>query len=146
MPKRVALSAIGVSRDGKTVYPEIGKAFNFTSEELTDIAKLEKASGTLLVRKPVNEDPEGGTMAAPQGGDGTVNEGQIGEQGTLGASVNSGINGEGGKPEIQRPEYQDQTVAQLKDLAQRRSIDLGEATRKDDIIAVIVAADQDDEL
>jgi hypothetical protein len=61
MPKRIPLGAIGVTRNGKTVYPAVGTAisgepFDFTSEELVEIAKLEKASGTQLVRKLISED------------------------------------------------------------------------------------------
>jgi len=60
MPKRIALGAIGVTRDGKTVYPPIGTAtagvpFDFTADELTEITALEKASGSVLVRKIINE-------------------------------------------------------------------------------------------
>jgi hypothetical protein len=61
MPKRIPLGAIGVTREGKTVYPAIGtdktgEPFDFTPEELAEIAKLEKASGTQLVRKLIVED------------------------------------------------------------------------------------------
>lgn len=60
MPKRIALAAIGLTRDGKTVYPEIGTAttgtpFDFTADELTEITALEKASGNVLIRKLNNE-------------------------------------------------------------------------------------------
>ena len=64
MPKRIALGAIGVTRDGKTVYPPIGtevsgEAFDFTAEELAEIAGLEKASGNRLVRKLIAEGDDG---------------------------------------------------------------------------------------
>lgn len=64
MPKRIPLGAIGVTRDGKTVYPAIGTAttgepFDFTADELAEIAKLEKASGNTLVRKLIVEDTSG---------------------------------------------------------------------------------------
>lgn len=61
MPKRIPLGAIGVTREGKTVYPAIGTAtagepFDFTDAELKEIAQLEKASGNQLVRKLIVED------------------------------------------------------------------------------------------
>lgn len=60
MPKRIALGAIGVTREGKTVYPPIGtattgEAFDFTSDELAEISALEKSSGNQLVRKLLSE-------------------------------------------------------------------------------------------
>ncbi len=76
MPKRIPLGAIGVTRDGKTFYPAIGtattgEAFDFTAEELAEIAKLEKASGTPLVRKLIVEEspaPAPTAPTAPTGG------------------------------------------------------------------------------
>jgi hypothetical protein len=64
MPKRIPLGSIGVTRDGKTVYPQIGtettgEAFDFTAEELVEITGLEKASGNRLVRKLIVEGDEG---------------------------------------------------------------------------------------
>lgn len=59
MPKRIPLSAIGVQRNGKTIYPKVGEVFDFTAEEVADLVKLEKSSKTSLIRKPVNEDPAG---------------------------------------------------------------------------------------
>lgn len=40
------------------------------------------------------------------------------------------------------PGYSDMTVAELRTLAEERDVDLGQATRKADIIAVLVAADE----
>lgn len=64
MPKRIPLGAIGVTRNGKTVYPAIGTAttgepFDFTADELAEITALEKASGNQLVRKLIVEDTSG---------------------------------------------------------------------------------------
>lgn len=56
MPKKVPLVSIGVSRDGVTVNPPVGKAFDFTVDELRD---LDKMSSTTLVdyyRDTLNED------------------------------------------------------------------------------------------
>lgn len=58
MPKKVPLISIGVQRDGKTMNPEIGKPFDFTDEELTDIAKMEAVAGVDYVRDPVNEEAD----------------------------------------------------------------------------------------
>lgn len=40
------------------------------------------------------------------------------------------------------PDYQEMTVAKLKEIAIERCIDLGDATRKDDIIAAIELSDE----
>lgn len=68
MPKRIPVVAIGVTRNGKTVYPTIGQVFDFTAEEITEINALEKASGVQHYRKPINEgseaDDAGGTGEA----------------------------------------------------------------------------------
>lgn len=58
MPKRIPVVAIGVTRNGKTVYPTIGQVFDFTAEEITEINALEKASGVQHYRKPINEGGE----------------------------------------------------------------------------------------
>lgn len=63
MPKRIPLGAIGVTREGKTVYPTVGQVFDFTSEEVAEINALEKASGNQLIRKPIVEESDSG--AAP---------------------------------------------------------------------------------
>jgi L-ribulose-5-phosphate 3-epimerase UlaE len=76
MPKRIPLSAIGVSREinGKnvTVYPEIGKVFDFTADELTELKAIEKASASQLVRQPTNEDPDGQGSVNLDNGSNTV--------------------------------------------------------------------------
>lgn len=112
MPKRVPLGSIGVTRDKKTVYPEIGKPFDFTADELSEINALSKASGNELVRKLVNE------------------------EGSAGATAPSSSAAEGSGQVI----LADLTVPQLKDLAAARGVDLGDATKKDDIIAKLGAA------
>ena len=104
MPKRVPLSAIGVSRHGKTIYPTVGEAFEFTGDEIAEINALAKASGETLIRKPKNED-----VSLPVSSDEVA-------------------------------ELADMTVAQLKTAAAERGVDLGEATRKDQILAVLEAA------
>ena len=110
MPIRCPLKAVGVSRDGVTVYPTIGQPFDFTPKEVADINDLTKASGIVYLRKPVNE----GSDPAPK------------------ADV----------------ALTDMTVAQLKEAAAERNVDLGEATRKDQILAVLeaAAATTDDDL
>lgn len=56
MPKKVPLISIGVKRGDDTVYPEIGKPFDFTKEEIADIEKMAKAAKTSYFRDTVNED------------------------------------------------------------------------------------------
>ena len=114
MPKRIALGAIGVTRDGKTVYPPVGDAnsgtpFDFTNEELNDIRALEKASGNQLVRKILNEN------VAPAD-DGEGDEGKA---------------------------LSEMTVKELQAEAASREIDLGAAKTKAEILAVIEAAGED---
>jgi hypothetical protein len=53
MPKRIPLQTIILVRDGKRVVPEIGKAFDFTSDELASIKEVSPDA----VRAPVNETP-----------------------------------------------------------------------------------------
>lgn len=65
MPKRIPLGAIGVTRNGKTVYPTIGQVFDFTSDEVAEINGLEKASGTQLMRKPIVEASTDESNTAP---------------------------------------------------------------------------------
>lgn len=52
MPKRVPVQTIILHRDGKQFSPEIGKAFDFTADELADIVSVNPEA----VRKPVIED------------------------------------------------------------------------------------------
>lgn len=42
-------------------------------------------------------------------------------------------------------DYESMTVPQLRDEAKKRGVDLGDATRRDDIIAVLTEADEDQE-
>lgn len=60
MPKRIALVAIGVTRDGKTVYPEVGTdkdgvPFDFSAEEITYLEKLQKDNDIPMLRALRNE-------------------------------------------------------------------------------------------
>ena len=114
MPLRVPVQSIGVSRDGKTVYPEIGKAFNFTASEVEEINALQKASGEEIYRKPTNETEGVAAPAAP-----AAPVAPAAPTKTLGEVY---------------------TVPQLKELAAAKNIDLGEATKKDDIVAILSAA------
>lgn len=52
MPKRVPVQTIILHREGKQFSPEIGKAFDFTADELADIVSVNPEA----VRKPVIED------------------------------------------------------------------------------------------
>ena len=54
MPIRVATKTIILHREGANVSPPIGKAFNFTEQELKDINSVDPRA----VRKPVNEGEE----------------------------------------------------------------------------------------
>lgn len=117
MPKRILVGSIGFTRDGKTVYPEVGKLFDMTSAEIDEITKLEKVSGNQLIRKAVNESGDEDLAGANGSGSTTLPQG----------------NGEADP-------YANLTVAQLKALAEERGVDLGDATRKDDIVTVLKAA------
>lgn len=63
MPKKVPLISIGVARDGKTVFPEIGKPFDFSKEEVSDMEALAKADKKEYFRDPVNEDGDAAPAA-----------------------------------------------------------------------------------
>lgn len=76
MPKKVPLIRIGVQRQGVTVYPEIGKPFDFTKEEIADITKME-AGKAEYIRNPVNEDTVE-TKAAAKAAAGGGNAGDTG--------------------------------------------------------------------
>lgn len=118
MAKRVPLGAIGVTRKvgnkNVTVYPTVGKPFDFTDDEIKSLNAMQKKSGMELIRKPVNEDTPVQQVPVPQGN----------------------------KPE--GTEIGDLTVPQLREMAAARHIDLGDVTKKDDIIARIKAAEEDD--
>lgn len=122
MAKRVPLGAIGVTRKvgnkNVTVYPTVGKPFDFTDDEIKSLNAMQKKSGMELIRKPVNEDVAPQTQA-PQ------------------TQAN-----QGNKPEA--TEIADLTVPQLREMAAARHIDLGDVTKKDDIIARIKAAEEED--
>lgn len=113
MPKRIPLSAIGVSREvaGKmqTVYPEIGKVFDFTNEELDELKAIAKAGKVELVRQPTNEDPDGAGSVSL--GNGTIAKVDLGKM---------------SKP-------------QLLQYAAEKQIELGEASTNDQIRDAIKA-------
>lgn len=116
MPKRIPLGSIGVTRDGKTVYPQIGtettgEAFDFTAEELAEITGLEKASGNRLVRKLIVEGDEGSATVAQA------------------PKALSAMN-----------------LEELKAEAASRNLDLGTATTKAEIRTVIEAAVEAEDL
>lgn len=55
--KLIPLVAIGVSRDGQSVRPVIGKPFDFTADEKADLDRIHKEHGVESYREPVNEAP-----------------------------------------------------------------------------------------
>ncbi len=55
MPKKIPLVSVRVSRDGKSITPPLGVPFDFTKEELDDLAKLSAQTNQSYVRDPVNE-------------------------------------------------------------------------------------------
>jgi hypothetical protein len=65
MPKKVPLVSIGVARNGKTIFPEIGKPFDFTAEEIADMDNATKASGVTHYRDPLNEVADEPVAAKP---------------------------------------------------------------------------------
>jgi hypothetical protein len=52
MPKLVTQATVCVIREGKRVFPEIGRPFNYTDQE---VARIKRVSPTAL-RVPVNEE------------------------------------------------------------------------------------------
>lgn len=64
MPKKVALKAVTVVRDGVRVDVKPGTTFDFTAEELKQIEAASSAE-TVIVRDPVNEDPDVAAEAKP---------------------------------------------------------------------------------
>lgn len=63
MPKLIPLVSIGVTRDGKTVTPDVGNElngvpFDFTAEEVAQIRLLEISTKTTMLRSPRNEGGE----------------------------------------------------------------------------------------
>jgi membrane protein involved in colicin uptake len=51
MATKIPLTSIGVTRDGKTVFPEIGKPFEFKADEVKDLDGRDPP----VWRNPVNE-------------------------------------------------------------------------------------------
>lgn len=66
MPIRVPLCQIGVSREGKTIFPKIGEPFTFTPEEVAEINELQERTGKKFFDKIVvsDEKPVDSTKAA----------------------------------------------------------------------------------
>jgi len=54
----IPLKSIGVKRNGKTIYPPIGKPFEFTADEVSDIKNLAAKTKIDYYRLPINESPE----------------------------------------------------------------------------------------
>lgn len=54
------------------------------------------------------------------------------------------ISEESQEPEVEEKSIDKMTVAELKEYANQHEIDLGEATKKDDILAVIKGAESDE--
>ena len=54
--KLVPLVSIGVQREGATIYPPVGKAFDFTEGEKDDLDKLAASTKLDYYREPVNEE------------------------------------------------------------------------------------------
>lgn len=58
MPKRIVNSSVMIVRDGKPVYPTVGKAFDFTDPELASINRVNpKALGKIILADPVMAEP-----------------------------------------------------------------------------------------
>lgn len=53
--KLIPLVSIGVSREGQSVRPVIGKPFDFTAAEKADLDLIQKEQGIEAYREPVNE-------------------------------------------------------------------------------------------
>lgn len=62
MPKRIVKQPVMVQREGKLVYPTVGKEFDFTGEEVTSLNKLQPKALGLIV---VNDPPKVEAAAAP---------------------------------------------------------------------------------
>ncbi len=63
MPKKVALKSVVVVRDGQRIDVKPGTTFDFTAEELKQI-EAASSPENVIVRNPVNEDPEGAAEVA----------------------------------------------------------------------------------
>lgn len=63
MPKRIPTDLVILYRDGKQIVPEVGKEFDFTTDELTSIAKsnpkvLAKVGDqSEVIAAPIDESP-----------------------------------------------------------------------------------------
>lgn len=55
--KLIPLVSIRVLRDGQSVAPVIGKPFDFTAEEKTDLDKIHAEHNVESYREPINEAP-----------------------------------------------------------------------------------------
>ena len=69
MPRLIALAAIGVTRNGNTIYPPVGsnldgEPFDFTDEEVAQIRAVEKSNDVVMLRELRNEGPSASSNAA----------------------------------------------------------------------------------
>ena len=75
--KKIPLVSIGVQRDGKTMYPEIGKPFDFTVNELADLDNLAATTKDDYYRDPVNEVAAAPAPAPAPAPTGSANDARI---------------------------------------------------------------------
>jgi hypothetical protein len=47
--------SVVVVRDGKQVVPPVGEPFGFTDDEIADVRRAEQITGSVILRKPINE-------------------------------------------------------------------------------------------
>lgn len=57
MPKRTPVQTVTVVREGKTVYPAIGKPFNFTEDEINQIEAANPDAISTKIEVEVEDDP-----------------------------------------------------------------------------------------
>ena len=83
MVTKIPLVSLGVQRDGKTVYPKIGKPFEYTAEEITAMNDIKKETKVDQYRNPVNEtadvDGDGKPDDKKKGGKGTKTDKKDGD-------------------------------------------------------------------
>lgn len=58
MPKRVPVQGIVIHRDGKNIKPPIGKAFDFTAEELADIMRVNPNAVSKIENVEINDESD----------------------------------------------------------------------------------------
>lgn len=76
MPMRAPKQSVGVTRDGQRVYPDIGKPFDFTEQELADImaANPDAISSEAMVDLKADEPVARATGKAAKGKAGASEE------------------------------------------------------------------------